>query len=70
MNREEEEFARFGAVDRGAIARELAEADRKRTNADLWVIELSFWVVFILFLALVWGLIAGFNIWPVQGEFG
>ncbi len=64
MNRDEEEFVRFGAVDRGAIARELAESDRRRTNADKILLEVVFWMAFIMALALVWALISGFTIWP------
>ncbi len=64
MNRNEEEFVRFGAIDRGAIARELEEADRKRTNGEKLFLELCFWIVFILALSLVWGLVSGFMIWP------
>jgi hypothetical protein len=64
MNRDEEEFVRFGAIDRGAIARELEEADRRRTNADKILLEVVFWILFVLALALGWALISGFTIWP------
>ncbi len=53
---------RYGAIDRGEIARELEEADSKRTNGDKWVIEMGFWIALILFLFIAWVFVGGFSI--------
>ncbi len=57
----DEQMFRQGIVNTEAIAAELKAADDRRTNADKWVLEIGMWTGFLLFLVLLWGVVAGFT---------